>query len=100
MMCRSLLEEILEKLITRKLPDSFKVGRLADPKHRALGDLLEFVNNNLPDLAIDPDIPILIRLVNTMGSRAAHDRNLEDQQAFECVMNTHKIIFSLLRHPL
>jgi len=92
-MCRSLLEEVIES----KLPTKFLAeGRLSDPRNRTLGNLLDVVNNNLQEVHFHRDVPKLGRLVNEVGSRAAHERELSEGEAFECLKDTYKAILRLL----
>lgn len=93
LMCRSLLEEVIE----RKLPTKFLAeGRLSDSKNRTLGNLLDVVNNNFQEVHFHPDVPKLGRLVNEIGSWAAHERELSEGEALECLKDTHKAVLRLL----
>lgn len=87
-MCRSLAEEVIE----RKLPHSL----LSDSKDRTLGELLTVINNNLLESGFDREIPRLIRLINEIGSGAAHQTAISEEEALDCVKKTHKAISLLL----
>jgi hypothetical protein len=92
-MCRSLLEEITERRLPLHL---LAEGRLADPKRRTLGDLLDVLNNNFPEVGVSAETPRLIRRVNELGSRAAHQEAIEETDALECLQKTRLAIIQLL----
>lgn len=93
LMCRSLLEEVIE----RKLPTKFLAeGRLSHSKNRTLGNLLDVINNNkFQEVHFHPDVPKLGRLVNEISSWAAHERELSEGEALQCLKDTHKAIVRL-----
>lgn len=92
-MCRSLLEEVLE----RKLPTSLLLenARLKG-KGWTLGSLLDVINNNLNASGISAQIPARLRSVNSAGSRAAHFEPVTPQAALSCLKETRSLILELL----
>jgi hypothetical protein len=92
-MCRSLLEEVLE----RKLPDSILSGaKRSNSKGWTLGSLLDVVNNNLTESGISRDVPVLVRKINEIGSTAAHQSPVSPQEALDCLKKTRAAILRLL----
>lgn len=92
-MCRSLLEEVMERKIPPALMNSEGLLR---PKDRMLGRLLDVVNNNLQELKIHPEVPSLVSSVNKIASGAAHHQPVDGHAAFRCLQTTRKAILYLL----
>jgi len=94
-MCRSLLEEVIERKLPRKYLDE---GLLKDLNNRTLGNCLDVMNNNVQDLKLHfhEDVPEYSRRVNEIGSRAAHERSLEETEALKCLQDTREAIRLLL----
>jgi hypothetical protein len=94
-MCRSLLEEATRQKVAPLLGRQIR-GRYGNTA--TLGNLLHEVNNNLVLTGIDPGFPRIANKVNDLGRKAVHQGVISEEDARQCLQNTHAALELLLRN--
>jgi|SRR5215469_3966312 len=92
-MCRALLEEVLERKLPGQVLQRWK-SELRDGK-LTLGFLLSKVNNMSP-LPVPVEFPRLARRLNEMGCLAAHQESAKAQDAIHALQLTRMCLMLLL----
>jgi hypothetical protein len=93
-MCRSLLEEVLEQ----KLPTSFLESRCSGNKESdmTLGKLLHEVNNSELAAKMPAGFLRAARVVNQLGNRGAHVSSASPDKAWKCLKQARAALTLLL----
>jgi hypothetical protein len=94
-MCRSLLEEALERRLPREILNQWRDDAKAQGMELTLGSLLKKVNNH-PRSLVPNEFPRLARKVNETATRAAHTEPVTPKDAESCFQNARKALTALL----
>jgi hypothetical protein len=95
LMCRSLIEEALERKLPNALLDQWRAEAKGRNQELTLGALLWKVNNHSP-LLVSADFLPIARVVNAAGTRAAHTETLNEHDARTCLQNARRALLKLL----
>lgn len=95
LMCRSLLEEVLEGKLPQNLIEQWRSEAKARNLELTLGTLLHKVNNHSP-MPLPSSVLPLARRVNEAGRRGAHPQTVTQQDALDCLQNTRAALVILL----
>lgn len=93
-MCRSLIEEVLEQALPNDLMKKWKSER--GTAKLTLGALMDKVNNWYP-LPVPLEFPGKAEIINKVGSRAAHQEPVNGADALGCLQVTREALVLLLQ---
>jgi len=94
-MCRSLLEEALERKLPVGLLEQWKRKAQSKGQELTLGNLLWRANNHAP-LPVTPKFLELARKVNVIASTSAHKKAINQVEARDCLLKTRQALTILL----